>query len=146
MPAPGQKPPQIASIKVQRIDDLETRDILKMIFVSLQDQLAIEQASVPTGEELNMKVVVTSTPTFINENYTLPNGNRWYGPWIRVEIFSKGPNTVYWKVNNEFNRESFMGLDTDEIKTVDRKLPQIRTLTLWCDQGGTATVKLFFSR
>ena len=60
-------------------------------------------------------------------------------PLRSIDFFNKGPNTVYYRINEEAKE---IPIENRESITASRPKPTIKYVTLRVDSGDTATVKL----
>jgi hypothetical protein len=135
---PSKAPLVIAMGKLERLlDDLNVRT---------DRLLKIQEAQIPTGESLSFNVAVTSTAAQINSVYLLPDGQRWYGPWISVDIINLGPAGVYYLVNNQLGRFAYASIPANAVKVVNLRTRRLSSMTLYTATGQTTTVTLIFQR
>ncbi len=123
-----------------------TNRLLDDLNVRLERLYALEVSQVPKGENLNFDVSVTDKAAQINTAYLLPDGQKWYRPWISCDIINQGPSKVFYQVNNAMGRFEYSGIPQNTIKVVDLRVPKLTSLTLYCSAGLTATVTLIFQR
>jgi hypothetical protein len=92
--------------------------------------------TIPKGVARGVTLSIGSTPTVITDTLDMP--------WITVDVFNDGPDPVYVAVNEEhvINPPLYKG----ESLKVDMVKPKIEKLCLFCDDGKTATIRLFYKK
>jgi len=62
-----------------------------------------------------------------------------YRPLRSIDLFNKGPDTAYYKINEDGKEIS---IEDRENLTVDRRKATIKTITLRVDAGDSSTIRL----
>ncbi len=139
---------RVKQSQIKRLDELETNDLLKLIFISNQDVVAKMEAAVPKGETLQVSVTVTSSPLVIDKNYVMQDGNFFDPPYRKADLFNDGPNPVYFAFNNPFTRQQIAPIKINNMYVEDMVELKLKSLVVYTAAGSTdtAALRIFFKR
>jgi hypothetical protein len=108
--------------------------LLYKILQAQREILQFLKETTPEGVDVpfNDQVVTGVTTIDLIKNYP-------YRPLRSVDFFNKGPDTVYYRINEDGKE---LKIEDRESITVDRRKAIIKYIILRVDAGGTATIRL----
>ena len=123
--------------QVERIVSPEMVVLLDDCARGIRQILTHLRETTPEGEDVPIpEKTVTGTQT-INLIREYP-----YRPLRKVDFFNKGPNTAYYRINNNGKE---IPIEDRETIVVERPRATIKTITLRVDAGNSATIKMIGS-